>query len=78
MEVIEKTKELRITEQCRKLLVDVVPSCKDKESKPFTSNPCLKQGDSLSPTLFNIVLEIALRRSRIKLISDSGIPRTTL
>ena len=35
-------------------------------SSEFRLNSCLRQGDAVAPLLFNVVLEIAIRRSKVE------------
>lgn len=66
-------KNLGITEEVIKLIEMTLKETKNAikfkaaQSKEFQSNLGLKQGDPLSTTIFNIVLEDILRRSKVKL-----------
>jgi sorting nexin-29 len=35
-------------------------------SSAFRLKKCLRQGDAVAPLLFNVVLEIAIRRSKVE------------
>lgn len=72
-EIFKAMKELGVSEELIKLTKMTLTSTynrvkyKQQKSNKYESNIGLKQGDPLSTTLFNIVLEVIFRRSNIKM-----------